>query len=264
MFPAEPDRKEGKQMKDPKETKPNRPAKRAIIGIATCLTLILAVLFIHKFSYDAIADKRVIVKPLKPLASLPEFIGDWVDFGDEEPMEQKLITYLGLTDYVWRDYGKEGEDTYLVNLYIGFHGKQVQGKNIHSPKVCLPSSGWKTVHHKKIKLAGESGDEFSVNYMLVTRGEYKMVSLFWYQSRGIRYSNEYIGKWYRTLDTAKQMRTDGSLIRLLYTIPKDESAEEALRQLKGFAQDLLPLLDEFLPGKTISKQNLLKEVTRES
>ena len=50
---------------------------------------------------------------------------------------------IGADDYINRVY--LGSTT-PIELYIGYYKDQRSGDKIHSPKNCLPGSGWEPVH----------------------------------------------------------------------------------------------------------------------
>ncbi len=55
-------------------------------------------------------------------------------------MEQEVKDVLRADDYVTRDYA--ASPTKVANLFVAFFKSQRAGQTPHSPKNCLPGSGW--------------------------------------------------------------------------------------------------------------------------
>jgi EpsI family protein len=92
----------------------------------------------------------------------------------------------------------------------------------------------------------ESGQEASVNRLILQNGERKMASLYWYQCRGRILHNEYVERIYRVIDSIFMNRTDGAFIRLL-AVNSDQKVQEDTVMLKDFATRIIPELREYLP-----------------
>ena len=54
--------------------------------------------------------------------------------------DDELLMKLRPSDYLLRSY--EGADKQRVHLYIGYHNGGKETGEVHSPKNCLPGSGW--------------------------------------------------------------------------------------------------------------------------
>jgi hypothetical protein len=60
-------------------------------------------------------------------------------------------------------------------------------------------------------------------------------------------ANEYYMKWYLFKDALLLNRTDGALVRMTTAVSPLETIADADNRLIGFAQDLLPVLPEYIP-----------------
>ena len=74
-----------------------------------------------------------------PLTSFPEQLGDWK--GKDIPLDKDTLDVLGPGDFLVRDYYTP-DQSLPINLYIAYFPSQRTGDTIHSPKNCLPGSGW--------------------------------------------------------------------------------------------------------------------------
>jgi EpsI family protein len=52
-------------------------------------------------------------------------------------------------------------------------------------------------------------------------------------------------------DALTKQRTDGALVRLVTQVYEGEKLEEAEERLQKFVRDIVPVLDEYIPGKEI-------------
>lgn len=180
----------------------------------------------------------------RSLEELPLQIGP--HRGVEEGLEPEIITKLGVTEFIMRRYRAAG--SLPVWLYVGYYASQRTGVIIHSPQQCLPGAGWSILTVERTSLAepGPTGSAITVNRVLVGKERQRQVVLYWYQERGRVVASEYWGRAYLVWDSITRNRTDGALVRI--SVPVAGSEADAHRQALEFAQRVLPLLTEFLPG----------------
>src|ERR1051326_3036104 len=73
------------------------------------------------------------------LSSFPKNVGPWT--GRDVEMDAGTLEVLGPGDFLNRVYySKQGQ--FPVGLFIGYFPSQRTGDTMHSPKNCLPGSGW--------------------------------------------------------------------------------------------------------------------------
>ena len=166
--------------------------------------------------------------------------------GVEKGLEPEIITKLGVTDFMMRHY--TASDRPPIWLYVGYYASQRTGVIIHSPKNCLPGTGWSIVRseHVIIDVPGSAPPGITVNRVVVAKGQDRQLVLYWYQERGRVVASEYWGKAYMVWDSIMRTRTDGALVRV--SAPVVRSEEEAYREAADFSRRFFPLLTEFLPG----------------
>ena len=68
-------------------------------------------------------------------------------------------------------------------LFIGYYDQQSAGQTPHSPRVCIPSGGWKIDDLQTIELENGS-DVVPINRVMIGKGEQKLLVYYWFQQRG--------------------------------------------------------------------------------
>ena len=184
----------------------------------------------------------------KPFSQFPLAINDkWR--GKELGMEQSVLDILKLSDYMMRVYlppqGAQVRATPLW-LYVGYYQSQRTGSTYHSPKNCLPGSGWQFVETDQVVVPVADAQFIQINKVLIQKGLDKQLILYWYQDRGRVIASEYWAKGYMIWDAMTQNRTDGSLVRI--SVPVTTTTEEAYQYSLGFLRDVWPLLLDYMPA----------------
>jgi EpsI family protein len=177
-----------------------------------------------------------------PLHDLPYTVGSWT--GAEQPLPPEIVTAAGVTDYTNRAYSSPQQEPVL--LYVGYYSSQRSGDTIHSPKNCLPGSGWEPIRVGYAQIPTASGRQIVVNEYVVQQDQKKLFVFYWYQGRGRVVASEYASKFWTIADAVSRNRTDGALIRLL--TPTDDGEDKARARLITFTQSLFPRLDSVIPN----------------
>ena len=112
---------------------------------------------------------------LQPLDSIPLTLAGQIGTADTISDEQRLAA--GMTSYIYRYYDQA---TSVLTVYVGYYDRQTQGKTIHSPKNCLPGSGWETLQQSQIPLPTTMSTVL-VNRSLQQKGNQRALVLYWYQ-----------------------------------------------------------------------------------
>jgi EpsI family protein len=166
----------------------------------------------------------------KPLREFPSAIG--LSHGEDRPFEKEVVKAIGADDYINRVYLGS---TPPIELYIGYYKDQRSGDRIHSPKNCLPGSGWEPVHSARVEIE-----------YLVAQGTKRDMVLYWYQSHGRIVASEYLAKFLLISEGLKNKPTDGAIIRIWTTAVDGEVTAEA--RAAEFAHRIYPQVDGFLPN----------------
>ncbi len=158
-----------------------------------------------------------------------------------------VLELLGVDDYLQYNY-VDGPAS-RINLYVGYYKAVGVSGSYHSPKNCLPGGGWGIDGVKNVVLqAGLGGDQTAtVSQMLIRNGSEYQVVLYWYQNRGRIIASEYWEKIYLVLDAILKGRRDGTFVRIM-TIAGEGGITAAEERAKAFAEQVLPVLEEHLPG----------------
>jgi EpsI family protein len=199
--------------------------------------LILQALALYGFSRtESVPTPRL-------LADFPQRFAQWQLF-QEGVMDKDTLDLLRADDVLNRTYAAPGG---YANLFIAFFKSQRAGQAPHSPKNCLPGSGW-VPEASDIVLIDVPGrpQPISVNRYLVQKGDEKSLVLYWYQSRDRVVANEYKAKFYVVADAIRYNRTDTALVRIVVPV-RTGTVDEANRVAVEFIRDSFPLLKEALP-----------------
>jgi len=175
------------------------------------------------------------------VASFPQTFGGWRS--QTVPIDKAIIEAIGVDDYVSRIYAQPNQAPVL--LYIGYYKTQRTGVTIHSPKNCLPGSGWEPVTSSRLQIRGPDGKPALVNFYVIEKGLDRQLVLYWYQSHGRIIASEYWGKIYMVLDALRLNRTDAALVRVTSPVFPDEPQSRA--RLAAFAEQILPAAAQISP-----------------
>ena len=183
------------------------------------------------------AGKREPEQLAQPLSTIPNQIGEWTSVEDAK-LDRETEAVLKASDYLYRSYVSEAGQ---VNMFMAFYAMQRAGEAMHSPKNCLPGSGWEIWNYDTVELPVE-GTTVEINKYWIQRGRERMLVLYWYQNSERIIANEYSAKAYLVWDAIRTGRTSGSIVRV--TVADHPDAEEAARR---FASELIPLVRQVLP-----------------
>jgi len=189
------------------------------------------------------ADRQETIPLVVPLDQFPAQVGDWkvIRVGTVEPEVQAV---LRADDVLTRDYASPNSRASL-NFFVAYFRSQRTGKAPHSPKNCLPGSGWVPTQSGIVKI-NVKGKEIEVNRYVVARGESKSLVLYWYQSHNRVIASEYWAKIYLVLDSIRYNRSDTAMARVVLPIT-DGRVDEVMQAGVSFIQASYPELTTYLP-----------------
>jgi EpsI family protein len=208
---------------------------------ARLLTLVLVAqaLLLYGFS-------RSELRPVKePLASLPGDIGAW-HMSQETTLDKDTLEILKADETLSRSYVEPGQPL-PAQLFVAYFNSQRTGQSPHSPRNCLPGTGWLPTGAQTIGIPVAGRPPVEANRYLISKGEYKSIVLYWYQSRDRTVASEYKAKVYAVLDAIRYNRSDTALIRIIVPVVNNDeqtSTEAAVR----FVQAIYPALRQKLPA----------------
>jgi EpsI family protein len=181
----------------------------------------------------------------RPLAEFPMKVGSW-QMIHEGVVEPEIRAVLNADDYLTRDYGSSSS-ALPVDLFVEYFRTQRTGQTPHTPKNCLPGSGWLPTSSAivPVTIPGRA-QPIEVNRYIVSRGENKSLVMYWYQSHGQVIASEYKAKVYTVVDAIRYHRTDTSMIRVVVPIAGSEEAASAAAV--NFIQTTFSVIAGFLPA----------------
>ncbi len=214
--------------------------------------LILTVLLLASAWYLAHAQAAEVVPPHASITDLPMAFDGWRG-RDDGPFSPEVLAVLGVDEYVFRSYQRQGEPG--VSLYAGFYETQRQGDSIHSPLNCLPGAGWTPVSQARTLItafdpARRAERPLEVNRFVIQKGLDRQLVIYWYQSHGRVVASEYRGKVYTVVDAVRLNRTDAALVRVITPLGEGPggSEAEADARVTRFVRALYPRLGTYIPG----------------
>jgi EpsI family protein len=181
----------------------------------------------------------------EPLSRIPFNIAGWS--GSEMQIDQETLDVLGAGSFLSREYMR-GNDGPTIDLFVGYFPTQRTGVSIHSPRNCLPGSGWAFESSKYLYLNDANGKPHRVGEYVITNGENRQFVIYWYQAHGRSIANEYLAKMYFVIDAMRMNRTDGGLIRVATPINSLEGTAPARARAESFASQLAGSLPRFIPN----------------
>jgi EpsI family protein len=181
----------------------------------------------------------------EPLSQMPLAIAAWS--GSDLPIDQETLDVLGAGEFLSRTYAQSGE-TQPIGLFIAYFPTQRTGVAIHSPKNCLPGSGWAFESSRYVNLKDANGKAHQVGEYIIGNGENRQFVIYWYQAHGRSIANEYLAKAYLVVDAIRLNRTDGALVRVITPIDAGNDTSAAKARVEAFTAQLTPMLPRFIPN----------------
>lgn len=205
--------------------------------------IILSVVLVAQGSLFYGFSRGEAVSSNPPLAGFPTEIGAWrmIQQGVIEP---EIKDVLRADDYLIRDYAASPEKS--ADLFVAFFKSQRAGQTPHSPKNCLPGSGWIWTISDTISVPISGRSPIQINRYLVSRGDSRALVLYWYQSRDRVVASEYKAAAFVAWDALRYNRTDTALVRVV--VPVEQGRTEFATQTGvEFIQAFFTTLRGFFP-----------------
>ncbi len=146
----------------------NKKNKHIIIVI---ILLVFASFGVYFNSDQAVTPKQVSLQSV--LQNIPEYT-----FLEHNPLQENIISFLELDDYVNAGYQKDG---HTIGLYVGYYFSLDKVSAAHSPLVCFPGGGWQVDTPKPFRVLS---DRHEINYyqFVAHNGQQKLLVMYWYQA----------------------------------------------------------------------------------
>jgi EpsI family protein len=182
--------------------------------------------------------------PVPDLASFSTGIGDWQRVR-EDMLSEGVARNLGADAHLASTYLDHRTGLYADLLVAWFQSQRGGARQPHSPKVCLPATGWEPWESGDVSLDFPSG-RITVNRLVMAGNHQRAVVTYWYQTPRRVIAGEWPAKFWLAADALRDRRSDTALIRIFVWAGKGgdtEASEAAVR----FTRDVYPLLRGYLP-----------------
>ena len=184
-----------------------------------------------------------------PHKSLMEFTlpSDTWKMSQELEMDKESLAVLNADDILSRVYVDE-KDGQMATLFVAYFSTQRTGKAPHSPKNCLPGSGWAQMRSgtETIPISGQA-TPITVNQYIIARGDNESVVLYWYQARDRVVASEYSAKIFTVTDSIRYNRSDTALVRVVVGVSNGDR-QKAINTATSFVQAFFNPLKSYLPA----------------
>jgi EpsI family protein len=181
----------------------------------------------------------------RPLDQFPARVGSW-NLAQTGVVEPETLAILRADDTLTRWYVDPTVGG--ANLFVAFFKTQRTGQSPHSPKNCLPGSGWSPSSTGFLDVPIPSrGETIHINRYVVSKGDSKSVVLYWYQSQQRVIADEFAAKFYLVEDSIRHHRSDTALVRIVVPVVGDRE-QQATAQGEAFVQAVYPALRAYLPS----------------
>jgi EpsI family protein len=208
--------------------------------------ILTIVLLLQGTAFYATAFRDEKVPPVAPLSAFPAQVGGW-RMEQNVKIEQEILDILKADDTLNRSYINPAANA-AAYLFVAYFKTQRYGQAPHSPKNCLPGSGWESIESYPISITVPGRAEpIRSNRYLVAHGDEKSVVLYWYQSHNRIIADEYSAKFWLVADSIRYRRSDSSLVKIVVPVRNDDT-NAATRAAVEFVQAVFPDLAKQLPG----------------
>ena len=208
--------------------------RNKFIHILTLVLVVQAVLFYSASRGEAVHEARALI-------AFPTVVGQWHET-KEGVIEKEEMDVLKADDVLTREYGgPEG----LASLFIAYFKTQRAGQSPHSPKNCLPGSGWQQTESGRVDVDTPAGP-IHINRYLVAKGQDQSLVYYWYQSQGRVIADEFAAKFYLVEDSIRKHRSDTSLVRVVVGVAPNH-LDRAEKTGIDFVKTFYPEVKSFLP-----------------
>lgn len=220
-----------------------RSHPRAGIKRLSVVALLLTLLAAYTLSLGAVSAWQL----QQPLASFPLKITGWV--GKVKSVPERITEASGAEEAFNAHYFSLQRK--MVDLYIGYQGAPFKNNAsfFHSPSVCLPSSGWRTLSQTQRKMllptGPMAGREFHVNEQLSEQQGQRILTMYWFQNRSAIDASALPHQVRMAGQAMLRQPSYDLFLRIITTVEKNESTSDARQRLSLFIESLQTPVTEF-------------------
>ena len=223
-------------------------SKNNTIPLAICSSFLL---LLGILGYTTAALPELTIKD--GFANFPLTIKEWK--GRSDTIDSEMITASGAQEAFSATY----QDKYgsIISLYMGYRGSPFgESENFfHSPNVCLPSSGWKTIKITKHKITNILHfDYITVQKMISEKMGHKQLVYYWFQTKNHTSFDVNINRFHLALHAIQRDNTHDLFIRPITPVKPNETIEDAEKRMDQFLRDMMSALLHFLSENQIESR----------
>jgi len=185
------------------------------------------------------------VKIQDGFSDLPLTIKGWK--GRSENIDREMITASGAQDAFSATYQDTSRN--IASLYIGYRSSPfLESENFfHSPYVCLPSGGWKTLQIANHTIPGvPQFGTITVRKMLSQKMGQKQLVYYWFQTKSRTSFDVNINRFHLAWHAIQRDNTYDLFIRPITPLECNETIEQAEARMDQFVRDMMSALLKFL------------------
>jgi EpsI family protein len=181
----------------------------------------------------------------RALSQVPQTFGSWT-MVQESLVDKETQDVLRADDLLNRVYRSPSEPS-EASLFVAGFRTQRNGKSPHSPKNCLPGSGWTQLASDDYTIDVGLDAPIVVNRYVIVHGQERELVLYWYQSRDRVVADEFKAKFWVVADAMRLNRTDTALVRVIVRIDNNNE-DAATRTGAEFVRTFFSTLRAYLPA----------------
>jgi EpsI family protein len=198
--------------------------------------LLLGLTALFMYTHENIA-----VPVSKPLTDIPVQLDGWHMTGQSR-FSPDVLANLKPSDYLYRTYKDQTGNKAAV--YLGYHNGGPESGPIHSPKHCLPGSGWFELS-QVMRTIQVDGKEVPLVEAIYQMGDQKELFLYFFQVKGKILTDEYSLKLAEIINSIFYKRRDSAFIRI--SVSFQGEAHEAAKAADRLLTNLYPHIAATLP-----------------
>lgn len=202
--------------------------------------LLVTGIYVHLLRYTRIS----IQEPVN-LEDLPMTLGDWQS-GESLIIDEDTKEVLKSSQDLLRSYTDSTNQQ--IGLFIAYFKDQKYGEQIHSPKHCLPGSGWKITNKESfnVPIQNSPSDQLKINKLIIAKEHYNEIMIYWFYTRSGVITSEYELKFSLAKNALLRNPTDAAFIRINLPLPQRDHSK-ALQVASKFISDIFPAIQNILP-----------------
>ncbi len=176
-----------------------------------------------------LAIERAFTTSTPQLTRLPTAVGRW--YSEDIPLSEPVAEVLAADVTLQRVYRHPSGAEAL--LFVAYFSEQQVNSQIHSPRNCVPGSGWNVVSVEPGFLTLPGG-KAPMTTMILQRNDRHKEMIYWFRTRGGTVTGEYALKLDLVRNALARRPTDAAFVRYLSLVEHGEAMRELIAQLDPY------------------------------